>query len=63
MRIKIILFRNVLFALVISIVPALFAVVALKELNLSAAELGLVFMFVAVGSLAGAVMALPYLRP
>jgi MFS family permease len=62
-RIKIILFRNVVFALVISIVPALLPVVALKELNLSAAELGLVFMFVAVGSLAGAVMALPYLRP
>ena len=62
-RIKIILFRNVLFALVISIVPALLPVVALRELNLSAAELGLVFMFVAVGSLGGAVMALPYLRP
>ena len=61
-RIKIILFRNVLFALVISIVPALLPVVALKELNLSAAKLGLVFMCVAVGSLAGAVMALPYLR-
>jgi MFS family permease len=62
-RIKIILFRNVLFALVISIVPALLPVIALRELNLSAGELGLVFMCVGVGSLAGAVMALPYLRP
>jgi MFS family permease len=61
--IKIILFRNVLFTFVISIVPALLPVVALKELHLSAAELGLVFMCVAVGSLAGAVIALPYLRP
>jgi MFS family permease len=61
--IKVILFRNVLFTLVISIVPALLPVIALKELNLSAAELGLVFMCVALGSLAGAVMALPYLRP
>jgi MFS family permease len=61
-RIKIILFRNVLFALVISIVPALLPVIALKELHLSAAQLGLVFTCVSVGSLAGAVLALPYLR-
>ena len=61
-RMKIILFRNVLFALVISIVPALLPVIALKELQLSAAQLGLVFTCVGVGSLAGAVFALPYLR-
>jgi hypothetical protein len=59
---KIILFRNALFALVISIVPALLPVIALKEMQLSAAQLGLVFTCVGVGSLAGAVMALPYLR-
>ena len=62
-RMKIILFRNVLFALVISIVPALLPVIALREMQLSAAQLGLVFTCVGVGSLAGAVMALPYLRP
>ena len=61
-RMKIILFRNVLFALVISIVPALLPVIALKEIQLSAAQLGLVFTCVSVGSLAGAVFALPYLR-
>ena len=61
-RIKIILFRNVLFALVISIVPALLPVIALKELQLSPGQLGLVFMCVSVGSLAGAVFVLPYLR-
>src|SRR6266850_6044079 len=61
-RMKIILFRNVLFALVISIVPALLPVIALRELQLSAAQLGLVFTCVGVGSLAGAVIALPYLR-
>ena len=61
-RIKIILFRNVLFALVISIVPALLPVMALKELQLSAGQLGLVFMCVSVGSLTGAVFVLPYLR-
>jgi MFS family permease len=62
-RIKIILFRNVLFSIVISIVPALLPVIALREMRLSAAQLGLVFTCVAVGSLAGAVFALPYLRP
>lgn len=62
-RIKIILFRNVLFSLVISIVPALLPVIALRDMRLSAAQLGLVFTCVAVGSLAGAVFALPYLRP
>jgi MFS family permease len=59
---KIVLFRNVLFSLVISIVPALLPVIALKELQLSAAQLGFVFTCLAIGSLAGAVFALPYLR-
>ncbi len=62
-RIKIILFRNVLFAFIISIVPALLPVVALKEMQFSAAQLGVVFTCVAFGSLAGAIFALPYLRP
>ena len=61
-RMKIILFRNVLFAFVISIVPALLPVIALRELQLSPGQLGLVFTSVGVGSLAGAVFALPYLR-
>ena len=60
---KVILFRNMLFAFVISIVPALLPVIALRELQLSAGQLGLVFMCVGAGSLAGAVLALPYLRP
>lgn len=61
-RIKIISFRDVLFALIISIVPALLPVIAHKEMQLSAAQLGVVFTCVAIGSLAGAVFALPYLR-
>jgi predicted MFS family arabinose efflux permease len=61
-RMKIILFRNLLFSIVISIVPALLPVIALKEMRLSASQLGLVFTCVGVGSLAGAVFALPYLR-
>ena len=59
---KIIFFRNLLFSLVISVVPALLPVIALKELHLSAGQLGLVFTCVGVGSLAGAVFVLPYLR-
>jgi predicted MFS family arabinose efflux permease len=57
-----ILFRNLIFSLVISVVPALLPVIALKELHLSAAQLGLVFTCVGVGSLAGATIALPFLR-
>jgi len=49
-RMKIMLFRNILFSLVISIVPALLPVIALKELECSAAQLGLVFMCLVVGS-------------
>ena len=61
-RMKLILFRNVLFSLVISIIPALLPVIALKVMRLSAAQLGLLFTCVGIGSLAGAVFALPYLR-
>jgi hypothetical protein len=59
---RIVLFRNLLFSLVISIVPALFPVIALKEINLSAAQLGLVFTCLALGSLVGAVFVLSFLR-
>ena len=61
-RIKTILVRNLLFSLVISFVPALLPVIALKELQLSAGQLGLVFTCVGAGSLAAAVFGLPYLR-
>lgn len=61
-RIKTVLFRDLIFALVISIVPALLPVVALRELHLSATHLGFVFTCVGAGSLAGAVFLLPYLR-
>jgi Transmembrane secretion effector len=61
-RMKIILFRNVLFSLAISIVPTLLPVIALRECACSASQLGLVFSCVGVGALAGAVLVLPYLR-
>ena len=61
-RMRTILFRDLVFALVISIVPALLPVIALKEMHLSAAQLGVVLSCVGIGSLAGAVFVLPYSR-
>jgi MFS family permease len=61
-RMKMILFRNVLFSVVISVIPALLPVIALRNCACSPSQLGLIFASVGVGSLAGAVFVLPYLR-
>ena len=61
-RMKIILARNVLFSFVISVIPALLPVIAIRECSCSATQLGLIFACVGVGSLLGAVFVLPYLR-
>jgi MFS family permease len=61
-RMRIILSRNVFFSLVISVIPALLPVIAIRECACSAAQLGLIFACVGVGSLVGAVFVLPYLR-
>ena len=61
-RMKIILFRNVLFSVVISVIPALLPVIALRNCACSPSQLGLIFACVGVGSLAGAMFVLPYLR-
>jgi MFS family permease len=61
-RMKVILFRNVLFSAVISAIPALLPVIALRACACSASQLGLIFACVGVGSLGGAVFVLPYLR-
>jgi MFS family permease len=61
-RMKVILFRNVLFSLVISVIPALLPVIALKVCACSGSQLGFIFACVGVGSLAGAVFVLPFLR-
>jgi MFS family permease len=61
-RIRIVLFRNFLFSLAVCAIPALLPVVMLKELECSAAILGLAFTCVAIGSLTGAAFLLPYLR-
>ncbi len=60
--VRIVIFRSMIFSFVIAIIPALLPVIALKEMQLSAAQLGFLFTCLAAGSLTGAVFALPYLR-
>jgi MFS family permease len=57
-----VLARNFLFALFISVIPALMPVVGLKVLHLSSSNLGLLFTSMGVGSVVGAVFILPWLR-
>jgi MFS family permease len=59
---QIVLARNALFALFISAVPALIPVIGLKSLHLSASQLGLLFTSQGIGSVAGAVVIIPWLR-
>ena len=61
-RIRIILCRNFLFSLAISAMPALLPVIMFGELKCSPRQLGLAFTCVGAGSLAAAVIFLPYLR-
>jgi MFS family permease len=57
-----VLVRNFLFALFISVIPALMPVVGLKVLHLSASNLGLLFTSMGAGSVIGAVFIIPWLR-
>ena len=59
---QIVLARNALFALFISAIPALIPVIGLKSLNLNASQLGLLFTSQGIGSVAGAVVIIPWLR-
>jgi MFS family permease len=59
---QVVLARNFLFALFISVIPALMPVVGLKELNLSSANLGLLFTSMGAGSVIGALSIIPWLR-
>ncbi len=61
-RFQIVLARNFLFALFISVVPALMPVVGLKVLHLSSSNLGLLFTSMGAGSVLGAVFIIPWLR-
>lgn len=59
---QVVLARNFLFALFISVVPAMMPVVGLKMLHLSSANLGLLFTSMGAGSVVGAVFIIPWLR-
>jgi MFS family permease len=57
-----VLARNFLFALFISVIPALMPVVGLKVLHLSSSQLGLLFTSMGAGSVFGAVFVISWLR-
>ena len=59
---QVVLARNFLFALFISVIPALMPVVGLKVLHLSSSNLGLLFTSMGAGSVIGAVIIIPWLR-
>ena len=59
---QVVLARNFLFALFISVIPALMPVVGLKVLHLSSSNLGLLFTSLGAGSVVGAVFIIPQLR-
>jgi MFS family permease len=59
---QIVLARNALFAVFISVIPALMPVVGLKALYLNPSQLGLLFTSMGAGSVAGAVFIIPWLR-
>lgn len=60
--IQIVLIRALLFALLISVIPALLPAVGLKALHLNSSHLGILFTSMAIGSLAGAVVVVPWAR-
>ncbi len=54
--------RVSLFGIFISLIPALLPVVGLKQLDLSASELGLLFTSLSIGAALGAAFVIPFLR-
>jgi predicted MFS family arabinose efflux permease len=61
-RLQVVLARNFLFALFISVIPALMPAVGLKALHLSASQLGFLFTSMCAGSVIGAVFVISWLR-
>ncbi len=59
---RVVLARNFLFALFVSVIPALMPVVGLKTLQLSSSDLGLLFTSLGTGSVIAAVFIVPRLR-
>jgi MFS family permease len=60
--IQVVLARNVLFSLFISVIPALLPVIGLKEVMMSSADLGLLFTSMGIGSVFGAIVVIPRAR-
>ena len=61
-RLQVVLARNFLFALFISVIPALMPVVGLQVLHLGSSQLGLLFTSMGAGSVIGAVFVISWLR-
>jgi hypothetical protein len=59
---QVLLARNFLFGLFISVIPALMPVVGLKVLQLSSSNLGLLFTSTGAGSVVGAMFIISWLR-
>src|ERR1700752_1799743 len=60
--IQVVLARNVLFALFISVIPALLPVIGLKKVMMNSSDLGLLFTSMGVGSVLGAIVLIPRAR-
>jgi predicted MFS family arabinose efflux permease len=60
--IQVVLARNVLFSLFISVIPALLPVIGLKEVLMNSGDLGLLFTSMGIGSVLGAIIVIPRAR-
>jgi MFS family permease len=60
--IQVVLTRNALFSLFISVIPALLPVIGLKEVLMNSADLGLLFTSMGVGAVLGAIVVIPRAR-
>jgi len=60
--VRVVLLRNFVFGILIGATPALLPVIGLKVLHLTAVQLGFMFTFMGIGSLAGAVFILERAR-
>lgn len=61
-RLQVVLARNFLFALFVSVIPALMPTVGLKVLHLGSSQLGFLFTSMGAGSVFGAVFIISWLR-
>jgi MFS family permease len=60
--IRIVVWRSFIFSLFVSLIPALFPVLALRQFRVGAVQLGILFTSLAAGSVFGAVLVVPKMR-